>query len=1705
MRTKSWKRTTALVSCSVLLAATAASGLAALPARAAAATRYTVDLEKQLQEFDGWGLSLSWWATEIGDWTRQGSSGKEKREEIAEALYGKSGLNLNIARYNVGGGDDPTHTHMSDDRNTPGWRSATKTTEKDPSGHDYTQTVLDDYVWVGENGETIPWTELKDVDTRNDYRQLWVLDWIQNEHGADGQNDYISEYYSNSPPYWMTMSGCSSGGAGAGQNLDPMYNQDFVDYFLDVYEYLTGQGFILENLQPFNESGSYFWGVNGDQEGCYFSPQQKVQILDLLRKGMEERGIDAVYNWGDETNTDVAWQQYGTATSYNTTDSEGEPVSGADVVRGASRYTYHIYSYDIGGAQRFYRAAQADGKEIYMSEICWSDSADSGEAEYDPNSVTTGLHYTQSIIDTVKHGGVNAYVFWQGMEDMVGQMKGGTNYGLIQGVYYNQEEAEAQGVDLASMGLTYQDYVLSKAYYMSGQYTKYIRQGYHLVDVNENNTLAAISPDGETLVVVKQNNSGSGETFGLDLDGFKASSVEKIYTDKTHNWTHQMLSTNGDSVEDTVSDYSVTTYVIHGQSQKGAGYFVDESAMQSKANLDAIKSDLEEGGETEQFYQTGFSANGGDGKYYGQTSYAQNGYLAYRFQGTGIALSFLAKSDSGAIEIYIDGDPEADEPTATVDLYSATKTPGKIVYRNNTLEEGWHTIYIKTAAGAHGSWSNLDGAFIYTSHDLDASEQELVISDAVGFNGEVKFNYTATGLDDFTFSAEIYENGAWGKVAGAYVTDGQGSFTTEADSVRMRLVAEKGSDKVISPESIVEVRAITAEEGVLYFVDCGTSDPNTLSHGAVLGTLQSVSDKPYGEDPFTKYSWGYVGTFSEAYYAPDEAMSSMWPLEKLKDAGGTAASAIEYKFTIPEAGDYKVALGFFGGEDGWGERTVKVTIGEKTENATLKENEYTGLFFTLTTTEEAKEITVKVEHVDGGSALVSLIAITEADVQLPLYTTGASDLSQYADVREDIYIGEDIYGKIAEETFELYYSNGLHKKLENAKVSVQLTIISINQTAKAVLDFEADGIECFHNYRWMQEGGSQLYYNIDCGYIQDGGTPPDDGTELGIKQSTTHDRQFGEDSGSGTSWGYVGSNYNDGVNWHDDKENKWSIREGKDGSGNKKYVEYKMTGFKPDEPLRIEVAGHCSNWGTREYDVLVNSTKVGTVMLIKNANPITVPFEGENVKADASGELVVRCQQNVGDGAQVGFIKVYSTAPDLPLDTQITADKTEIARDDTVTLSGLNTNATVYIYDENDVMTGSFKPKAESQEIQVKDYLPETSYELHLTQAYANGEEGTNPSPELVLSAGTPEGTFDVEIVKGTEFVKDGDCSVVTFAPVVPEGVGIMSLTLTTPDGVNYNLLENFFFRATLNGEYKVTLVPTAGSKFEKTFTIENIDAVDFHAEYSTEDWTNESVTVTFAPTAKSGVSSVEIDGTPATATEGKYSFTATENGTHTVKVTTAAGFEYERTFEVGNIDKAAPALDINIELTAAGLVVNYEAIAASGGKLYADFNGTAREITEEHAFTLDEAGKYEIYFKNGLGQTTEKLVYYVTFGAENANLASVSVGADGLVTATAKARDGFEAKLFRAGEEEAIESMKAEKAGKYYLDIESGGEHEVIVLYVQSPALGGGTGSSDIIGTGAGGGADAGMIAGIVIGVAAIVAAAVVCTLIIVKRRKNA
>lgn len=52
-----------------------------------------------------------------------------------------------------------------------------------------------------------------------------------------------------------------------------------------------------------------------------------------------------------------------------------------------------------------------------------------------------------------------------------------------------------------------------------------------------------------------------------------------------------------------------------------------------------------------------------------------------------------------------------------------------------------------------------------------------------------------------------------------------------------------------------KVYAAEQDEGLVYFVDCGDFNPETVPEGEKLGSSQSVTDRIYGQDTTGK-KWG---------------------------------------------------------------------------------------------------------------------------------------------------------------------------------------------------------------------------------------------------------------------------------------------------------------------------------------------------------------------------------------------------------------------------------------------------------------------------------------------------------------------------------------------------------------------------------------------------------------------------------------------------------------------------------------------------------------------------------------------------------------------------------------------------------------------------------------------------------------------------------
>jgi len=453
-----------------------------------------IDPNMKYQEFEGWGGSLCWWANIMGGY----SDTDVKR--ICDWITDPMGTNMNIFRFNIGGGDDPTHNHMRGDGGAmPGYKASAD------APYDWTQD---------ENQRRI------------------VLQLIESRIAQTGQNDIILEAFANSPPYWMTKSGCSAGNFNGGEsNLqDDMYD-DFADYLTEVVKYYHDSlGVTFHTIDPFNEPFSTWWVAFGGQEGCYFGQGDQEKMIRELYAKLQEKdmlgytGISAMdANTLDETyNGVVGYKQAG------------------DILPKLTNITTHSYFGSANSRKNLARWCHENDFTIWQSE--------SGPLNISGTEQELLLIMAARIIKDVKELNAIAWIDWQLAADQ------SPVWGLLVGEYANPINPVSKG----------------DGYFYRAQFSRFIKPGYTVIDAKNPSVLAALSPDETEAIVVAVNETASVRSFAFDLSAFGQidGSIERFRTRQVNpSYTEKLFRTTNTTVENDLVSYeapanSVTTFVI---------------------------------------------------------------------------------------------------------------------------------------------------------------------------------------------------------------------------------------------------------------------------------------------------------------------------------------------------------------------------------------------------------------------------------------------------------------------------------------------------------------------------------------------------------------------------------------------------------------------------------------------------------------------------------------------------------------------------------------------------------------------------------------------------------------------------------------------------------------------------------------------------------------------------------------------------------------------------------------------------------------------------------------------------------------------------------------------------------------------------------------------------------------------------------------
>lgn len=124
-----------------------------------------------------------------------------------------------------------------------------------------------------------------------DVNQLNILKAAAEASGED----FIAEAFSNSPPYFMTNSGCSSGAVDANKdNLRSDSYHAFAAYMADVIEHWNDEDVItFQSTTPMNEPYTSYWGAySNKQEGCHFDQgESQSKIIEALNEELKKKRL----------------------------------------------------------------------------------------------------------------------------------------------------------------------------------------------------------------------------------------------------------------------------------------------------------------------------------------------------------------------------------------------------------------------------------------------------------------------------------------------------------------------------------------------------------------------------------------------------------------------------------------------------------------------------------------------------------------------------------------------------------------------------------------------------------------------------------------------------------------------------------------------------------------------------------------------------------------------------------------------------------------------------------------------------------------------------------------------------------------------------------------------------------------------------------------------------------------------------------------------------------------------------------------------------------------------------------------------------------------------------------------------------------------------------------------------------------------------
>ena len=449
------------------------------------AESYSVSPEPLRRQWEGWGVSLCWWAAQCGKWDDR------KLDDIITWLVSPEGLNYNLFRYNIGGGEDPQWLHCS-----PHHMAFGKGLRAEMEG--FKDSSDGPYHWERDSAQRRVMLKIKEK-----------------------RPDAVFEAFSNSPPFYMTVSGCVAGHAdGLKDNLRPECYEEFAHYLVDVCKhYKERYGIEFRTLEPFNESATGYWHQSGSQEGCHFDYASQVAFLRILAPILRQSGLQTVVSASDETSVMQSVEAF-------------EAYRAAQVLPLVGQWNTHSYQATDSSRIRLASLTDKAGLPLWMSETGAGGKGIEGN-----------LKLTRRLFDDIRDLRPTAWLDWQYMEERSDQ------WCTISGDFQAQT------------------YRKVKNYFVRQQCSRFIKQGYDIIESGNRQALAAVSAARDTLVLVLLN-EGEATTHDIDLRLFgklpRRKQIKAFRTSESENMqdVSQSINPRQGTLSASLPGRSLTTIVV---------------------------------------------------------------------------------------------------------------------------------------------------------------------------------------------------------------------------------------------------------------------------------------------------------------------------------------------------------------------------------------------------------------------------------------------------------------------------------------------------------------------------------------------------------------------------------------------------------------------------------------------------------------------------------------------------------------------------------------------------------------------------------------------------------------------------------------------------------------------------------------------------------------------------------------------------------------------------------------------------------------------------------------------------------------------------------------------------------------------------------------------------------------------------------------